>query len=300
MPIRSELKVYANYYHQPVYIGSNVFLYRASQQGFLFGANRHFDHKSFALLSGIEFLGLKEGDIKPLATVIDYEQSLLDKKDAFLYFEPSLVIHNLDDLLNPSSGYRSTITCKAMFDMRERSTFFKFLAEQSLYAQVMPRTVVALRGRIGHVFNQDFKRLNPIERFYLGGVNSIRGYYRDYCPPFGVLPEPIEDDRAGLPKEANNLWKYANQGGRTMMSLNIEFRVNLYKEFDFALFTDMGALFKDSVNAPKENLVGGSGIGIRYNTPVGPLRFDIAWKWKVKYEDFEPRYIWYLTLGQAF
>lgn len=300
LPVRSELKVYNNYYHQPVYVGSNASLYRATQQGLLFGMTRNFERSSFGMISGMEFMGIKEADIKPLDQVIDYLKDLLNKKQAYLYVEPSVVVHNLDDILNPRSGYRSMLSCKAMFDFNSKTTFLKLVAEQSLYMKIMQRAVIAVRGRIGHLFNQSFDRLIPLERFYLGGVNSIRGYFRDYCPPFGLLPEPIEDSRAGLPKLAENKWKYAPQGGRTMISLNGELRVNLYKEFDLAVFTDVGALFKDSVMASRENLVGGAGFGFRYNTPVGPIRFDIAWKWRVLHEDFEPSYLWYLTLGQAF
>lgn len=300
LPIRSEVKVYNNYYRQPVYAGSNNSLYRATQQGILLGMSRNLEHCTLGIVSGVELMGLHDGDVKSIDQVIDYSQSLVNKKSAYLYFEPSVVYHNLDSILNPSSGVRSTISCKGMFDFDSKVSFFKLLLEQSLYKRIMPRAILAVRGRVGHVFNQSFEDLIPIERFYLGGVNSIRGYYRDYCPPFGKLTEPIEDAHAGLPKAAKNLWKYAPQGGRTMIALNAELRLNLYQQLDFAVFTDMGVLFKDSVDQPTENFVGGAGFGFRYNTPVGPLRFDIAWKWKTTYKDFEPAYIWYLTFGQAF
>ena len=305
LPIRSEIQLYNNYYKEPVYFGSDVYLYRANKKGLLLGAGRSFEKYSCGLTSGFDFVGIKEvkganDTTIPIDIVLDYSKDLVNKTTTYFYLEPSLVLHRLDNILNPTSGYRSLISCKAMFDFDTKTSFFKLIAEQSFYAKIMPRAVLAVKGRIGHVFNQEFSKLSPIERFYLGGVNSIRGYFHNYCPPFGLLPDPIEDARAGLPEGAKNMWKYAPQGGRTSVSLNAEVRLNLYKQFDAAFFTDLGVLFKDTIIGKKENLVAGSGCGLRYNTPVGPIRFDIAWKWKIFDKDFEPAYIWYLTLGQAF
>jgi outer membrane protein assembly complex protein YaeT len=302
LPIRSEVKAYSNQYRQPLYAGGSSSLYRATQQGFLLGMTRNFEKHTLGLASGIELTGIhdKNTDVKNVAQVIDYAQDLLNKKNTFIYLEPSFLYHNLDTILNPTAGFKSTVSCKGMIDFASKASFFKFLLEQSWYKQIIPRAVLAVRARAGHVFNQSFTNLVPIERFYLGGVNSIRGYYRDYCPPLGSLDEPIQDNHAGLPKQAEGLWKYAPQGGRTMIAFNAELRLNMYQSFDVAFFTDMGVLFKDSLDKPEENFAGGSGFGLRYNTPIGPLRFDIAWKWKIKYQDFEPAYIWYLTFGQAF
>jgi len=49
------------------------------------------------------------------------------------------------------------------------------------------------------------------------------------------------------------------------------------------VFQDLGALIQDSITDSMDNILAGSGFGIRYQTPIGPLRFDIAWKWKIQY-----------------
>ena len=49
-----------------------------------------------------------------------------------------------------------------------------------------------------------------------------------------------------------------------------------------------------------DNFLGGSGFGLRYDTPIGPLRFDVGFKWNRIYKDFETRCVWYLTIGHAF
>jgi translocation and assembly module TamA len=160
--------------------------------------------------------------------------------------------------------------------------------------------VFAVRTRLGHVFNQKYNELLPIDRFYLGGANTIRGYDRDYCPPLGRLTKPIYAPSAGLPLAADDLWHYVSQGGRTMVNCNFEVRFPIYHEFEGAVFLDTGVLIKDSVAEVPNNMLGGAGFGFRYNTPIGPIRFDIAFKLDRKYLDFESPYVWYLTLGQAF
>ena len=78
-----------------------------------------------------------------------------------------------------------------------------------------------------------------------------------------------------------------------MINCNFEVRFPIYYEFEGALFCDTGVLVQDSVDDFSNNLLGGAGFGFRYNTPVGPLRFDIAFKIDRKYIDFESPYVWY-------
>ena len=85
-----------------------------------------------------------------------------------------------------------------------------------------------------------------------------------------------------------------------MLNLNFELRFPMYAQLEGATFIDTGFLIKDSIDDVLNNLLGGAGFGLRYNTPIGPLRFDLAFKLDRKYPEFESPYAWYLTLGQAF
>ncbi len=178
------------------------------------------------------------------------------------------------------------------------------LAEHTQYIPIVDSIILAVRARAGHVFNRCFEQIHPIERFYLGGASSIRGYERDYCPPFGLLTKPIHDPHAGLPPQAHDIWRYAPQGGRTMFNLNTELRCGVYIGFGIVAFSDFGALFQNSMHeemlSKRCHTFAGSGLGFRYDTPIGAFRFDVGVKWKIQYKDFEAPYVVYLSLGQAF
>lgn len=302
--IRCQYKAYDTLYNQPVYIGTKNSLYQAGQRGFLFNMTKRFLRVTLSGTGGVEFMGIKEADQHDLHTIIDYDQSLLDKKTGYVFLEPSIMWQKLDNIINPKKGHLSFVSCKAMIDFDTKTSFIKLLAEHSIYLPLHDQLVCALRLRFGHVFNKKYEQLIPIERFLLGGANSLRGYERDYCPPLGLLTDPIKDEHAGLPAEACNIWRYAPQGGRTMINLNTELRLSLYKNFGVVIFNDFGALFKDSIHTmlqdKSNNFLAGSGLGLRYDTPIGPLRFDIGVKWHKIIENFESRWATYLTLGHAF
>ncbi len=299
-PIRSQIKIYDNHYLQPLYIGSDTSIYNAFQQGILFGLQEKHEHVNVGMSVGLEFKGISRADVPDIGLSLDYNPLLFEKKFAFLFAEPSLMWTNVDNILNPKCGSNALISLLAMLDIAYQTSLFKFLAEYALYVPFSSQTVFAVRTRIGHVFNRKYNELLPIDRFYLGGANTLRGYDRDYCPPLGLLTHPVYAPNTGLPPAAHDLWRFVNQGGRTMFNCNFEVRFPIYYEFEGAAFLDTGVLIKDSVTDIPDNFLGGAGFGFRYNTPIGPIRFDIAFKLDRKYPDFESPYVWYLTLGQAF
>lgn len=302
--INCQYKLFDTLHNHPVYIGSKNSLYQAGQRGLLFSMVKAFPHITLSGTAGIEFMGIKEADQPSLDTIIDYDQNLLGKRSGYIFLEPTVMWQRVDNLLNPKNGHLSFASLKGMVDIDTKTSFLKILVEHSFYIALKEPLVLAVRMRGGHVFNREYKHLIPIERFYLGGETTIRGYDRDYCPPLGLLTNPIEDSYAGLPKKACDIWRYAPQGGRTMFNLNLELRFSVYKGLSGVVFNDMGALFKDSVGNAlmdgSDNFLGGSGFGVRYDTPIGPLRFDIGFKWNRILKDFESRFAWYLTLGHAF
>lgn len=290
-PVHTVYKAYTNTYKQPVTIGSQHILYQAVQEGFLVGLTRAISMIDFGWNVGLEWMETKVVSDE-LARAINFQPLLVDKKIGYVFFEPSIMVDFLDDKLNPRQGSLTALSCKGMFPWQNIAVhFFKFYAEQSFFIPIKARATCGIRLRGGHIFNQKFENIMPPERFFLGGQNSLRSYQIDKAPPRGLYI-----DKHG--KEQT-----LQQGGKSLLNLNAEFRFPLYGNLWMALFQDAGALFqsneeiKEVINGGK--ILAASGFGFRYQTPIGPLRFDIGFKWK-KQDPDESICAWFLTFGNAF
>lgn len=287
LPISILTKAYGNKYTQPIKIGSSKKLYDVTQDGGLFSISGQYKSLDYGSNIGIEWMKIKNISSE-LATAINFQTNLIDKRFPYLFMEPTLFLDLLDDKINPSRGLYALCTMKAMIPLTDAAYFIKLMVEQGIFFPLVKyRDIIcATRIRFGHIFNETFSKIMPTERFYLGGANSLRGYVPDACPPLG----------ATVDNEGQTF--YVPQGGKTMLNMNLEIRIPFTKAFMFAVFQDFGVL-ADDLEKLHDNNVTSSGFGIRYLTPIGPLRFDIGFKWKRTYPE-EPLYAWFLTLGHAF
>jgi outer membrane protein insertion porin family len=282
------LKGYTIKYIQPVTIGSKHPLYQAIQQGILFYFGRRYEWMTWGTNIGIEFMETNKLSAQ-LAHAINFEPTLIDVKIPNVFFEPSLVLDFLDDKMYPRHGTFTVVSGKAMFPWKRDGTlFFKVLFEHSIFYPILTNSVLAFRGRAGHIFQDKFANIMPPERFYLGGENSLRSYEWDSVPPLGSYID--EDGNA----------QYVQRGGKTMFNINTELRFPLYKQLTGVIFQDLGTLIEKSWTEIKGGkLFAATGFGFRYNTPIGALRFDMGFKWKKRYPK-DSIFVCFFTLGQAF
>lgn len=104
----------------------------------------------------------------------------------------------------------------------------------------------------GAIASEDFDRVPTSHRFYVGGDRSVRGFkYRSISP---------ENDDGEL------------LGGRYMEVGSIEYDYNFYEKWSVATFLDAGRAFEHF----DERYRVGTGVGIRWQSPVGPLRIDLG------------------------
>jgi translocation and assembly module TamA len=143
------------------------------------------------------------------------------------------------------------------------------------------RTVLAARGLAGVAQGAGELSLPPDQRFYAGGSDTIRGYrYQSVGPAFTAGPA------TGLP-----------EGGTAITAGSLELRQRFGVNFGAAVFVDAGQVSTSLQALPGETRVG-VGAGIRYYTPIGPIRLDFAVPTKARpnQDSFEV----YIGLGQSF
>ncbi len=287
-PYRTQFKLYNNRYIQPVSKGCKEPLYEVLQQGFLIGLSRAFSHVDSGGNVGIELM--ETGNLSPaMARAINFSQLMKDHKIPQIFFEGSMLINFLDDEVNPFRGSLTALSGKCMVPWkRDAVAFFKILFEQSCFYDPYERLILGMKIRFGHIFGGDFSSIMPPERFFLGGEHSLRSYWADFAPPLGSF---INDDGSRV---------FVPQGGRSMVNASFEVRFPIYKDFGGVLFQDLGVLAQNELAELKGGkLLAATGFGFRYLTPIGPVRFDIGFKWHRQTLE-ESRFAWFLTLGESF
>lgn len=110
-----------------------------------------------------------------------------------------------------------------------------------------------VRGEIGATaIREDFEKLPASLRFFTGGDTSVRGY------AFNTIG-PTDAD--------NNVI-----GGKNMVVASLEYERRVWNNWGIALFADTG----DAFNGAAPDLKTGAGVGLRWRSPIGPVRIDFA------------------------
>lgn len=112
---------------------------------------------------------------------------------------------------------------------------------------------VIVRGEVGWSQVSDFEKLPASLRFFAGGDRSVRGYAYQSLGPEDETGEVI--------------------GGRYLVVGSLEYDHRIKKEWSVALFYDAG----NALDEWRMRLKQGTGIGVRWHSPVGPIRLDLAY-----------------------
>ncbi len=205
----------------------------------------------------------------------------------------------VNNLVEPTRGqiysgevaWSSTVIGSSPFQQ-----FTRVLGEARFYRTVLPDVVLGWRLRAGRVFGKGLssegfntgQNFVPIEqRFYGGGPNDIRGFPYNQLGPVTYVVDSTANvfnpDGSINPAEVEEQTQVVPVGGNAVVIGNVEVRVPAPiwpRALRLAAFVDVGGVFQLGAESSAENrIVATPGAGIRFQTPVGPFRLDVAYSW---------------------
>jgi outer membrane protein insertion porin family len=182
-----------------------------------------------------------------------------------------------DDYYAPTKGSKHSLSVEnAGWVLGGDNTFFRTIGDTNWYFPLPLKTVLHLRGRAGFVEGYDGKEVPIYERFYIGGINTIRGFEYGEAGPEDVFGQVIGAER----------WVIFNS--ELIFSLSRELGLRA------AVFYDGGAGWNVKFDKWRHSV----GVGIRWLSPAGPIRID--WGYNLNPQDDEKSSVWDFTIGTQF
>lgn len=210
------------------------------------------------------------------------DEGLTDGGDyALIGVRGEVSFDNSNDLLDPTEGYR--VTLRALPYLGYNGDLRNFVILEALGSAYLPldrqkEFVLAGRARLGSVLGERRDDIPLPKRFFAGGGGSIRGYSYKRAGPVNIDDEPI--------------------GGASVVELNAEARWRINEDFGAVAFVDGGGAFEGAMPGDGGDWYIGAGLGVRYYSPIGPVRLDVAMP--INAREGEPGVQIYISIGQAF
>ena len=180
-----------------------------------------------------------------------------------------------DDRMFPTRGSKNSVSVEYTGGPFLGDVSFTRLGGTSAWFFPLPfDNVIALRGRIGYMYNNGGIDIPIFERYFLGGINSLRGL-RSIGPT-----DPATGDVLG---------------GLTMLNFNADYVFPLIKNVGMkgVLFFDTGNAWDSGYHVGDMRMT--AGTGIRWYSPIGPLRLE--WGYVLDRMQNEPASRWEFTIG---
>jgi translocation and assembly module TamA len=185
-----------------------------------------------------------------------------------------------EDPLNPTGGYFANVELMPFLGLAGRAESGGRLTFDARYYQGLgaeDRVVLAGRLQGGAIVGASSDGVPDDYLFFSGGGGTVRGHeYQSLGVPVGGV----------------------QTGGRSFLGIQAEARVGVTRKLGLVAFADWGTVSADSVPGGAGQSHAGAGLGVRYNTPIGPVRLDLATpvSGPTKGQDVKI----YIGIGQAF
>jgi len=230
---------------------------------------------SFSLL-------LAAGALRTKLTNLEISESEVERERlpySIAYGSATFIKDKRDEIFNPQRGYFFSLALERAYPLlNTESNFFKLFLKFQYFYPLASKINFYTTLRIGLASG-----IVPIpERFFAGGSNSFRGEAFEMLGP--------KDAESGLPV-----------GGKSIFLFNMEAKFLLLKKLPNlygAVFYDMGNVFPEIKEFNFLKLSQALGVGLRYKTPLGPVRFDVGWNLNPPQGKWKP--LFFLTIGNMF
>ncbi len=270
--------------------------YEVHETGTRVSLTRDLDRLRLGLVYDYRFVELSEDVLDP--TAVEREDSEVE----IASLAPNLFIDRRNDPVNPGIGWSTALQLEYAFPMLTAETeLLKLFWQQTHYQPLGQWGTLAASFRLGLIeplstpvdpdpivpIDLASSRVPISERFFAGGRTTHRAYERDRL---GILGESLHISEDGRLLEA---------GGNGLVLLNLDYRFPISGPVEGVSFLDLGNVWADWSDIDLGDLRPGFGLGVRYSSPVGPIRLEIGWKLDAQpFEDNSP--VFFLSFGNPF
>jgi outer membrane protein insertion porin family len=157
-------------------------------------------------------------------------------------------------------------------------SFLKSLLQYFRFDAVGRGIIIGSAARVGLARTFEEQDLIPSERFFAGGATTVRGFREDDLGPRGIFGDA--------------------EGGSALLIFNEEFRFPIYRWLRGVGFLDAGNVYPRVGDISFSELLVGAGAGLRLDTPLGIVRFDLGIP--VNRRDVDPKWRIHFGLGHTF
>jgi outer membrane protein insertion porin family len=167
--------------------------------------------------------------------------------------------------------------------------FFRLGANFRYFHPLWKNSVIKFNGRVGYIRSLNDEPVPLFERYFTGGINSLRGFEFRSVGPSITIPNGITGNDEDFV-----------YGGDKLLIFNLEYEFPLYDPAGFrgVIFVDVGNAFAEDEALNPLELRSDFGAGFRWNSPFGPLRFE--WGFPFKKREGEKRSVFNFSIGSFF
>lgn len=226
----------------------------------------------------------------------------------------TLQLDKRDNRLFPTKGFYETVSAELAPPLLAPSQVFgnsvnlftRYSLDSRFYHPLFWAIVARARLSAGYIQGWDDQHTIPIsEKYYLGGINSVRGYRMLSLSP---------TQWAGIEPRGDTALGTLISGGNKQVTINLELEFPLFDKIGFrgVVFYDLGNAYKEGTFLRDPDHAGlflsmfrSVGFGLRWFSPIGPLRFEWGFPLDRRIDPFSKQYIdsvldFQFTIGNFF